>query len=216
MNGKGETAMNVTYLSVGNMGANCYFVSDDKGNAVIIDPGADSERILKTVKENNFTVFFVLLTHAHFDHIMAAEAVCTALGAPLCVGAADASMLGNDRLNLSSMVYPNKPVSLTADRQLREGDVIAFGDAELTVWETPGHTPGCVCFFGKGVLFTGDTLFAGSIGRTDLPGGDMSALRRSLARLAALDVDYTVYSGHGEETKLSCEKAANPYLAHIV
>lgn len=208
--------MNVEYLSVGGMGTNCYFPYDDNGNAVIIDPGADAERILRIVKEHNFTVSALLLTHAHFDHIMAARAVCAALDAPLCVGAADAPMLANERLNLSSMVHPDKPISLTADRLLREGDVVTFGDTHLTVMETPGHTPGCVCFLGEDVLFAGDTLFAGSIGRTDLPGGNMTILRQSLARLAALSGDYTVYAGHGEETTLSYERSANPYLAHIV
>ena len=208
--------MQVMYMPVGQMGTNCCFVSDTSGNAAIIDPGADAERIIKTVMENNFTVKFVLLTHAHFDHLMAAEAVCAAFGAPLCVGAADAPMLANERLNLSATVYPDAPVSLTADRLLCEGDEIVFGDAKLTVMETPGHTPGCVCFVADGLLIAGDTLFAGSVGRTDLPGGDMTMLRRSLARLASLTGEYTVYCGHGEQTALSYEKRANPYLTHIM
>lgn len=208
--------MQVTYMSVGQMGTNCYFVSDTSKNAVIIDPGDDADRIVKIVKENDFTIKSVLLTHAHFDHIMAAEAVCAAFGAPLCVGAGDAPMLANERLNLSAMVYPDAPVSLTADRLLREGDEVVFGDAKLTVMETPGHTPGCVCFAAPDVLIVGDTLFAGSVGRTDLPGGDMATLRHSLNRLAALTEEYTVYSGHGEQTTLSYEKRANPYLAHII
>ena len=121
-------------------------------------------------------------------------------------------MLNDAQWNLSAMMYPTKPVELTADRLLTEGDTVSFGDAMLTVIETPGHTRGSVCYLADGLLFSGDTLFAGSIGRTDLPGGDMSVLRRSLARLAALDGHYTVYPGHGEETTLSYEKAANPYL----
>ena len=204
--------MRVTYYSVGGLGTNCYIVSDGSGHAAIIDPGGDAKRVLDYVKGNNLTVDFILLTHAHFDHIMAAEEIRTATGAQLCVGAGDAPMLADARRNLSAMVYPTKAVTLTADRLLAEGDTVSFGNAALTVMETPGHTRGGVCYIGEDVLFSGDTLFAGSIGRTDLPDGDMTVLRRSLTRLAALDGDYTVYPGHGEETTLSFEKAANPYL----
>lgn len=204
--------MTVTYFSVGNLGTNCYIVSDDGGHAAIIDPGGDAQRILGSVKDKNLTVDLVLLTHAHFDHIMAAEEIRVATGAQLCVGAGDAPMLADAQFNLSAMVYPERAVELTADRLLVEGDTVCFGNATLTVMETPGHTRGGVCYLGEDVLFSGDTLFAGSIGRTDLPGGDMTVLRRSLARLASLDGDLTVYPGHGEETTLSFEKAANPYL----
>lgn len=205
--------MNVTYFSVGGLGTNCYIVSDDSGHAAIIDPGGDAQRILNTVKQKNLTVDFILLTHAHFDHIMAIEELCDATGAQILVGAADAPMLYDAQLNLSAMVYPAQAVEMTAHRLLFDGEIIHVGDVTLTVMETPGHTRGSVCYLGEDVLFSGDTLFAGSIGRTDLPGGDMTVLRRSLERLAALDGDYTVYPGHGEETTLSFEKAANPYLA---
>ncbi len=204
--------MNVTYFSVGGLGTNCYIISDDSGHAAIIDPGGDARRILSAVKDKNLTADLILLTHAHFDHIMAVEELREATGAPVCVGTGDAPMLADAQFNLSAMVYPTQTVALTADRLLVDGDMVSFGDASLTVLETPGHTRGSVCYLGDGVLFSGDTLFASCVGRTDLPGGDMTALRRSLARLAALDGDYTVYSGHGEETTLSFEKAANPYL----
>lgn len=205
--------MNVTCFSVGGLGTNCYIVSDDSGHAAIIDPGGDAKRIINAVKDSNLTVDFILLTHAHFDHIMAVEELCDATGAQILVGAADAPMLYDAQLNLSAMVYPTQAVEVTAHRLLFDGEIIRVGDAMLTVMETPGHTRGSVCYLGDGVLFSGDTLFAGSIGRTDLPGGDMTVLRRSLARLATLDGDYTVHPGHGEETTLSFEKAANPYLA---
>ncbi len=204
--------MNVTYFAVGALGTNCYILSDDSDHAAIIDPGGDARRILGAVKDKNLTVDFILLTHAHFDHIMAVEEICAATGAQLCVGAGDAPMLYDAQFNLSAMVYPTQTVELTADRLLVDGDTVRFGDTTLTVMETPGHTRGGVCYLGEGVLFSGDTLFAGSIGRTDLPGGDMTVLRRSLMRLAALDGDLTVYPGHGEETTLSFEKSANPYL----
>ena len=204
--------MNVTYFSVGDLGTNCYIVYDDSGHAAIIDPGGDAQRILNTVKGKNLTVDFILLTHAHFDHIMAAEELRDVTGAQLCVGEGDAPMLVDADLNLSAMVYPERAVELTPSRLLFEGDVLRFGDTTLAVMETPGHTRGGVCYLGEDVLFSGDTLFAGSIGRTDLPGGDMSVLRRSLARLASLDGDLTVYPGHGEETTLAFEKEANPYL----
>lgn len=204
--------MKITYYAVGSMGANCYIVSDDNGHAAIIDPGGDAKRILDNVKLNNLTVDLILLTHAHFDHIMAVEELRVATGAQLCVGAGDAPMLSDAQYNLSAMVFPTKAVSLTADRLLTDGDSVTFGDVTLTVMETPGHTRGSVCYIGDGVLFSGDTLFAGSIGRTDLPGGDMSVMRRSLMRLCQIEGDYTVYAGHGEETTLAFQKAANPYL----
>ncbi len=204
--------MNITYFTVGNLGTNCYIVSDDGGHAAIIDPGGDAKRILNAVKCKDLTVDYVLLTHAHFDHIMAAEELRADTGAQLCVGAGDAPMLADAQFNLSAMVYPEWAVELTADRLLVDGDTVCFGDEILTVLETPGHTRGGVCYLGEDVLFSGDTLFAGSIGRTDLPGGDMSVLRRSLARLTELADDLTVYPGHGEETTLSFEKSANPYL----
>lgn len=204
--------MKITYYSVGGMGTNCYIVSDDNGRTAIIDPGGDAKRILNDVKLNNLTVDLILLTHAHFDHIMAAGEIRTATGAQLCVGAGDAPMLYDAQFNLSAMVYPAQAVSLTADRLLADGDKVMFGDVTLTVLETPGHTRGSVCYLGDEVLFSGDTLFAGSIGRTDLPGGDMSVMRRSLMRLSQIEGDYTVYAGHGEETTLAFQKAANPYL----
>ena len=203
--------MKVSYFSVGTLGTNCYIVSDN-GRAAIIDPGGDAQRILNAVKCNNLTVDHILLTHAHFDHIMAVDELCEATGAPVYVGAGDAPMLYDANFNLSAMVYPEQMVERTADRLLFEGDVVRVGDTSLTVMETPGHTRGSICLVGENVLFTGDTLFDGSIGRTDLPGGDMSVLRRSLERLAALEGDYTVYAGHGEETTLSFQKKANPYL----
>ncbi len=203
--------MKVSYFSVGALGTNCYIVSDN-GRAAIIDPGGDAQRILNAVKCNNLTVVCILLTHAHFDHIMAVDELCEATGAPVYVGAGDAPMLYDANFNLSAMVYPEQMVERTADRLLFEGDVVRVGDASLTVMETPGHTRGSICLVGENVLFTGDTLFDGSIGRTDLPGGDMGVLRRSLERLAALEGDYTVYAGHGEETTLSFQKKANPYL----
>lgn len=204
--------MKITYYAVGAMGTNCYIVSDDNGRAAIIDPGGDAKRLMDDVKLNNLTVDLILLTHAHFDHIMAAEELRAATGAQLCVGAGDAPMLFDAQYNLSAMVFPTQAVSLTADRLLTDGDVVTFGDATLTVMETAGHTRGSVCYIGDEVLFSGDTLFAGSIGRTDLPGGDMTVMRRSLMRLSQIEGNYTVYPGHGEETSLAFQKAANPYL----
>ncbi len=207
--------MRVTYFAVGELGINCYIAYTADGHAVVVDPGADAARIVQSIKCDNLTFDAVLLTHAHFDHIAAVAAVCAATGAPLCVCAADAAMLSDPQYNLSAYFSPQCPLSLAADRLLREGDTVAVGDELLRVLHTPGHTPGSVCFVGDGVLFSGDTLFAGGIGRTDLPGGDMTCLRGSLQRLAALEGDYTVYPGHGETTTLAYEKRANPYLAGL-
>lgn len=209
---KGERTVKIRYYSVGGMGTNCYIVSDKNGRTAIIDPGGDAKRILDDVKLNNLTVDYILLTHAHFDHIMATQELREATDAQVCVGAGDAPMLADAQYNLSAMVYPTQAVNLSADRLLTDGDAITFGDVTLSVIETPGHTRGSVCYAGDGVLFSGDTLFAGSIGRTDLPGGDMTVMRKSLMRLCAITEDVVVYPGHGEETTLAFQKAANPYL----
>ncbi len=205
--------MQVEALAVGALQTNCYLVYDDvTRQAIIVDPGDEAARIICAVEERSLQVAAVVLTHVHFDHMLACADVCRAFEAPLCVGAADEAALTNDNRNLIRYFSPDRSLALTADRLLREGDVLMLGDERLTVLETPGHTPGCICLLGDEVLLAGDTLFCGGVGRTDFPGGDTAQLRRSLRRLMAIEGDRRVYPGHDMPTTLARERITNPYI----
>lgn len=205
--------MTVRRLTLGALETNCYIVWDeDSRETLVIDPADESEVILSLLEQEDLHTIAVVLTHVHFDHMLAAQTVCNATGAPLYVGAGDEDALSDPMRNLSGWFTPSNPVSISADRLLREGDVLTIGLDHFTVWETPGHTPGCICLVGEDTLFSGDTLFCGSIGRTDFPGSDISAMRMSLRRLARLSEGMTVCSGHGGETTIGWELDTNPYL----
>lgn len=199
-------------LVLGDLETNCYLVWADNGEGIVIDPADNASDILNAIQKEGITVKAVVLTHAHFDHMLAAEDLCKATGAPLCVGANDKVALSDPIRNLSQWVSPDTPIILDCDAVLTEGDTIAFGGEKLTVLETPGHTPGCICLYSSGVLFSGDTLFRSSIGRLDFPGGNPEAMLRSLQRLISLPDDTAVYSGHGPATTIECEIKRNPYL----
>ena len=205
--------MTVQSLTVGELAVNTYLVWESPTEALLIDPGDEPERLLAWIRSLGLRLKAVLLTHAHFDHMGAVEAICRATGAPLWVGAADEAALTDDTRNLSAVFGAPLGFSIKADRLLHDGDTVSLGGTKLTVYETPGHTPGSLCLLGGGALFSGDTLFSGSCGRTDFPGGDYSAMRASLRRLADLPGDPTVYPGHGETSTLTEEKRSNPVLS---
>lgn len=210
---KGVSAVTVETLVVGPLRTNCYLVYDEVSReAFVVDPGDEASHILDAVAKNNLRVQAVVLTHVHFDHILACEAVCRDLNAPLYVGAGDEAALIDDDRNLMRYFAPHSHLSLAADRLLYEGDVLTLGEQSLTVMETPGHTPGSICLLGEEVLIAGDTLFCGGVGRTDFPGGDTATLRRSLARLMAIEGDRRVYPGHDMPATLARERATNPYV----
>ncbi len=207
--------MTLRTLCLGELDTNCYVLWDDNRMAMVIDPADEAEKILALIEAEQLSVGAVVLTHAHFDHLLAAEEVCSATGAPLCVGKHDEAALADPVRNLSGVFQMCAPVRLTADRTLVEGEVLTVGELSFTVMETPGHTPGCVCLMGEGVLFAGDTLFQDSIGRVDFPGGDVPAMVASLRRLAKFPADLAVYSGHGPATTIGREVERNPYLQRI-
>lgn len=208
--------MKLLSLAVGFLDTNCYILyNQHTRHAFVIDPGDEASRILEMLADHDLTVIAVVLTHAHFDHMLAADTVCKASGAPLWVGAGDAETVAQPSRNLSGMLGKGIAISLTPDRCLREGDELVLGEESLTVLETPGHTPGGICLLGDDVLVAGDTLFAGSIGRLDFPGGDEAAMKHSLTRLAALPDIVKVYPGHGPTTTIGYEKKHNPYLKGI-
>ncbi len=203
--------MIVSYYPVGALQANCVFVSDENGNTAVIDPGDEAQRLLKLLNESNLTVTAILLTHAHFDHMLAVRDLQQATGAPLFVHEADAPALSNEALSLVPAYL--QPYVLEADRLLKDGDTVDIGSLTLTAMHTPGHTLGSCCYRCGDLLVSGDTLFAGSMGRTDLPGGDTAAMFRSLCRLSELPDETRVIAGHGEETTIGYERRYNPFLA---
>ena len=204
--------------TVGPMGTNCYLAVDEATKeAVLIDPGEEADRLKQAITDKNCRVNAILLTHAHFDHILALEPLRDFTGAPLLLHEKETPFLTDGNLNLTAR-FSDRPVSFRpAERTLSEGDVIPVGNASLTVLHTPGHTPGSVCFLDRegGQLISGDTLFRESIGRYDFPGGCYPDLIASLRRLAAQGnegTDYRIFPGHGPSTHLSHELSFNPYL----
>ncbi len=191
---------------------NCYVVSDDTGEGVVIDPGGMAKEILAYIREAKLSIKAVLDTHGHCDHIGANDAIRDATEAPLYIHKEDGAMISDIRLNLSAFMG-FKVISRPAEHLLSEGDKISFGNSELEVIHTPGHTKGGVCFVGDGVAFTGDTLFAGSIGRSDFPGGsEVELIGNIKKKLLALPDETRVYSGHGPSSEIGWERKCNPYL----
>ncbi len=209
--------MNIRVLPVGSLETNCYLVSDKNGAAVVIDPGAEADRILRMAERNGVTISAVLLTHGHYDHIGAVDEICEKTNAPLMIHCLDEEMLLDAEKNLSSL-FMRHPFTLSkkVDRLLSEGDEIVVGELHFTVLHTPGHSNGSICFLCKEgeetVLFSGDTLFYLSYGRTDQYSGSEMVIKASLSRLAHLDYSGPVYCGHGPATDMAFERTNNPYL----
>ena len=200
--------------AMGSMGANCYlYACMESKKAVIIDPGADGKRIYRWVLEKGLKVDYILLTHGHVDHIGAVDELRELLGeVSVGIHAGDAGMLTDGKQNLSSYFGPGL-VLKKADFLLQDGQELAIGKEVLKVISTPGHSPGGVCFLCSEGLFSGDTLFAGSIGRTDFPGGSMNQLLDGVKKkLLILPEETRVFPGHGEETSIGEEKRDNPFL----
>jgi hydroxyacylglutathione hydrolase len=200
-------------LVVGPLQVNCFILADEKTkDAVVIDPGDDAQDILKVIADKGLRVRYIVNTHAHFDHVGANKAVRDATGAELLLHEADAAVLA--AVANQSRAFGMAPVSSPPpDRLLKHGDRIVAGEVALTVLHTPGHTPGGISLLEQGMVFTGDALFAGSIGRTDFPGGDLMTLVRSIkTNLMTLPDDTKVFSGHGPASTIGDERAENPFL----
>lgn len=206
--------MKIESFTNGMFAENCYIAIDEAANeAVVIDPGSQPHDLLKWITDAGCTVKYVLNTHGHSDHIGANTAVCDKFGVKLGIHPLDAPMLTDPKLNLS--IYSGDAViSKKADFFLDENDIITFGSSKLKIVHTPGHSPGGICLVSEEVIFSGDSLFAESIGRTDLPGGSMSDLVSSLKeKIMTLSGDIAVYPGHGPATTIGHEKKYNPYVA---
>lgn len=203
--------MQVSTLPVGMMQANCYMLRADNDDAAIIDPGDEAERILQWIQMEGVQIKGIWLTHGHFDHSGAAERLRAACGAPIIACSEEERLLLDVHQNLSLDVQQRSLV-LRPDLLYADGESFPFGEETVCVLHTPGHTSGSCCYLVGSYLFTGDTLFAGSIGRTDFPTGDFMAMRLSLQKLCMLDKNYTVLPGHGPATTLAAERKSNPYL----
>ena len=200
-------------LPVGPFQANCYVLGDEQSKkGIVIDPGAEFTKIWDRISKHNLHVEKVILTHAHGDHIGAVSELLEKTQAELLLHQEDYSMLTNPLKNDSANY--GFPVSVNGEAKfITEGEVVECGDIKLKVIHTPGHTPGGICLLGDKILFTGDTLFYGSIGRTDFPGSSLQKLLHSLGdKILPLDDDVKIYPGHGPSSTLGWEKQYNPFL----
>jgi glyoxylase-like metal-dependent hydrolase (beta-lactamase superfamily II) len=206
-------------VAVGPLGCNCHVLADEStGEAVVVDPGDDADEILDRVKD--LKVKALLHTHCHFDHMTATRRLKEETGAEILIHRADKSLYDGLVKQYASFgaffgVGPGGiPNPLPADGFLEDGGEVAFGRHRLQVLHTPGHTEGSCCFHLDGLLFSGDTLFRGSVGRTDLPGGDMARELDSIrTRLYTLDPGTQVFPGHGPDTRIGREKSQNSFVS---
>ena len=205
--------MIIKTLAVGPIMANCFIVGCENTKiAVVIDPGDEADKILMALAESQLTVKYIINTHGHFDHVGANKKMKEVTGAEILIHAADAEML--EQISVASRAFGmSVEDSPPADRTIAEGEKITFGDITLNVIHTPGHSLGGISLSTDGVVFVGDSLFYGSIGRTDFPGGDYNTLISSIkTKLFGLPDDTIVYTGHGPETTIGNEKRMNPFL----
>lgn len=205
--------MKLAAMPLGMVGANCYLVVSQQNRAAVIDPGGEVEKIFARLEQEGATPAMVLLTHGHFDHIAALWDFLDRYPVPVYLHAGDVEMLEDIQKALCNMVPLYFHYRKGADlRPLQDGDAVTLDECTFTLLHTPGHSRGSSCYRLDAMLFTGDTLFAGGVGRTDLYGGSWNTLCQSVARLAALEGDFTVYPGHGPSSTLARERRTNPYL----
>ncbi len=192
--------------------ANCFILGcEQTKKSVVIDPGDDADKILFSLAKDNLKVEHIINTHGHFDHVSANRAMKEATGADIIIHPLDAPMLGELSSTASGfgLSIENSP---PPDRTVKDGDIITFGNIDLKVIHTPGHTRGGISLYVDGHAFVGDTLFQGSIGRTDFPGGDYNVLISSIKeKLFVLGDNVRVFTGHGAETSMGTEKRYNPF-----
>lgn len=200
---------------LGELGTNCYtIVNTDTRETVIVDPAANAEFLLKMIQNQNYKLKAILLTHAHFDHIAAVNDLKEAMPeVPVYIGINDNDLLSNCAANLSAMFA--EPLFVKADKTVSDGEKLSMLGTEITCIEVPGHTQGGMCYYFEEnkLLFDGDTLFTGSIGRSDFPTGDGELLIKSIEeKLFTLPDDVVVYPGHNGKTRIGREKAGNMFF----
>lgn len=208
--------MKTVMLNTGGIfGTNCYIVISDNENAAVIDAPAGGARILAEIEKNGASLKKILLTHGHCDHIESVAYLAEKTGAEVFIHEADEKKLSDDYLNLSEYFsdYYEKPVThFCGAHAVSDGDIITLDELEFKVLHTPGHTSGSVCYICKETMFSGDTLFRMSAGRTDMPDGNSLKLNDSLKKLDEMGKDYILLSGHGDKSTLSNERKYNPFM----
>lgn len=210
-------SLSIDTITVGPMATNCYLVGDtDSHQAFIVDPGFEPGVILKVVADGGWSVTDVLITHGHFDHLLAAGEVLKDLEARFLVPHGEVAVLKRAPDSARAWVGLEVEPVPEYDGTLSGGTTISVGSHEFRVADTPGHSPGGISLIGDGVAFVGDTIFAGSIGRTDLPGGNYELLMKSIRNeLLTLDDDTVLYCGHGPETTVGQERRSNPFILQM-
>lgn len=204
--------LSVKKLIVSVMQTNCYIVTDEKtGFSAVIDPGAMTSDLKSEILKLKDNLKYIILTHGHFDHIGAVNEIKNLANAEVIINKTEEDFLSDDRLNLSYMFdAPLSPVK--PDILLNDNAEFMLGQTKIKMIETPGHTCGSACFIADDIIFTGDTVMKGTIGRTDFPTGSYAQMKSSLKRLMELKGDYVMFCGHGEDTTLNNEKQTNVYL----
>lgn len=205
----------VEFLVVGPVSTNCYLgINEESKEALIVDPGDRADQIQAMIEREGVKPVAILLTHGHFDHMMAAEELRRIYDIPVYAGDKEQEVLENASLNLSTG-FIRKSYTMTADHYLRDGEELVLAGSRIKVLETPGHTPGGCCYYlaEEGILFSGDTLFCQSVGRTDFPGGSFEEIKKSIKeKLFLLPPETICYCGHGEGTRIGREMERNPYV----
>jgi len=204
--------VNVQTLTVGAFQENCYLLVDDRSNrAVIVDPGSEGERLVEAIERSGATLEAIWITHAHVDHVGAIASVKRKWDVPIYLHPLDRRLYeaAGRQAEVYGLPFEEPP---TPDHEFADGQHIKVGEVEMTVLHAPGHAPGHVVIHGNGIALVGDCLFAGSIGRTDLPFSNPPQLAASLEKISALAPETVVYPGHGMETTIGQERLSNPFL----
>ena len=211
--------MKIKRLPVGALWTNCYLVWDSQKHGFFVDPGGDASELARFACNNDITIDWVIITHGHIDHIAGLTSLRNLAENGVAIHEKDADCLTNSNRNLSNQFVEQTSTFLAAEKTLLDGEILHVGSMSIEVIHTPGHTRGGICLYvtdgDESILLSGDTLFANSVGRTDLPGGDYKELKKSLQRLCRLPDALVVYPGHGPETTIGEEKKNNQYFNGI-
>jgi glyoxylase-like metal-dependent hydrolase (beta-lactamase superfamily II) len=200
---------------VGPLESNCFIIIEEVSKECFVtDPGDEPDRVMDFIAENRLKVLYLVCTHAHFDHVGALPDLQIETGAKIVIHRADLPIYERSHEHAAMWGFEIDPLPWP-DVFVSDGDTIDIGDLHFEIIHTPGHSPGGICVYGEGIVITGDTLFAGSVGRTDLPGGDMMQLRTSFKRLMALSDSVRVLPGHGPETTIGCERTENFFASEL-
>ncbi len=206
--------MELIHLVMGQLETNGYLLHIGGNQAIMIDIGENGETVLPVLEKKGWTLKAILLTHGHYDHVAGVETVRKATGAEVFIHEKDALMLENGKANLANQLTRNIYQPVQEYHVLKDGEILEWENRKIQVMHTPGHTSGSVCYFIEDMLFSGDTLFKGSIGRTDL-GGNPQEMKLSLRKIAGLEKNYFIYPGHFQSSTLENEKKYNPYLRNF-